>query len=225
MTSPSFTLMRAPDDLSPTPISHRPSFQAIMRRLTVSLSVACVVPAMMFYAVLVTINVAAAVIAALTWTYAATAWRRLTSRPVSGLLVLTMVLLTIRTVITLSTGNTFIYFFQPVVSDGVVAVIFLASLATATPVVGRLAADFYPMDRDVAARPRIRRLFWHLTLLWALVGLVKGGVGFWLLQSQSLVDFVLIKNILVICVTALAVAVTIWASTYVARREGLIARA
>ncbi len=151
-------------------------------------------------------------------------WRWATKRPLSGLLVLTVGVLTIRSAITLSTGDTFLYFLQPVVSDGLVAAIFLVSLATARPVVARLAADFYPMDRDVAARPRIRRLFWHLTLLWALVSLVKGGAGFWLLRSQSLVDFVLIKSILVISLTVLAVGVTIWSSTYVARKEGLIQR-
>ncbi len=187
-----------------------------------SLGVACVVPGVLFYIALVTFDVTAAVITALTWSYGAILWRWATKRRMSGLLMLTVAILTIRTAITLSTGDTFIYFLQPVVSDGVVALIFLASLATTTPVVARLAADFYPMDLDVAARPRIRRLFWHLTLLWGGVGLVKGGVGYWLLQSQSLVDFVLIKNIVVISLTVCAVGVTVRASTYVARREGLM---
>ena len=190
-----------------------------------SLAVACVVPGVLFYIALVTFDVTAAVIAALTWSYGAILWRWATKRRMSGLLMLTVAILTIRTAITLSTGDTFIYFLQPVVSDGVVALIFLASLATTTPVVARLAADFYPMDLDVAARPRIRRLFWHLTLLWGGVGLVKGGVGYWLLQSQSLVDFVLIKNIVVVSLTVCAVGVTVRASTYVARREGLMAPA
>jgi intracellular septation protein A len=203
---------------------HRPSLKAIMRRLAVSLSVACVVPAVMFYVALVTVNITAAVVAALTWSYAAIVWRWATKRPLSGLLILTVSILTIRTAITLSTGDTFVYFLQPVVSDALVSAIFLVSLVTARPVVARLASDFYPIDREVAGRPRIRRLFWHLTLLWALVSLVKGGVGFWLLESQSLLDFVLIKNILVISLTVLAVSVTVWASTYVARKEGLITR-
>ncbi len=204
------------------PAPHRPSLGTILRRLAVSLSVACVVPGVLFYIALVAFDVTAAVIAALTWSYGAILWRWATGRRMSGLLMLTVAILTIRTAITLSTGDTFIYFLQPVVSDGVVALIFLASLATATPVVARLAADFYPMDLDVATRPRIRRLFWHLTLLWGGVGLVKGGVGYWLLQSQSLVDFVLIKNIVVISLTVCAVGVTVRASMYVARREGLM---
>ena len=179
-------------------------------------------PGVLFYVALVSFDVMAAVITALTWSYGAILWRWATKRRTSGLLILTVAILTIRTAITLSTGDTFVYFLQPVVSDGVVALIFLASLATTTPVVARLAADFYPMDLDVATRPRIRRLFWHLTLLWGGVGLIKGGVGYWLLQSQSLVDFVLIKNIVVISLTVCAVGVTVRASTYVARQEGLM---
>ena len=225
MTSPSITRpLHHPHRTPRACTAHRPPLKAIMRRLAVSLSVACVVPAVMFYVALVTINISAAVIAALTWMYVAMVWRWATKRPVSGLLMLTMAVLTIRTAITLSTGDTFIYFFQPVVSDGIVAVVFLVSLASDRPVVARLAADFYPMDRDLAARPPVRRLFWHLTLLWALVSLVKGGVAMWLLLSQSLVDFVLIKNIMVISVTVFAVAITVWASKKVARKEGLIAR-
>ena len=216
------SLLDVPLQTPATSVPYRPALGAILRRLAVSLGVACVVPGVLFYTALVTYDVTAAVITALTWSYGAILWRWATKRRMSGLLMLTVAILTIRTAITLSTGDTFIYFLQPVVSDGVVALIFLASLATTTPVVARLAADFYPMNQDVATRPRIRRLFWHLTLLWGGVGLVKGGVGYWLLQSQSLVDFVLIKNIVVISLTVCAVGVTVRASTYVARREGLI---
>jgi intracellular septation protein A len=224
-TSGLTTLVRDPLDLPSTDGPRPPSLREILRRLSVNLSVACFIPAVLFYVSLVTVNISAAVIAALTWSYGAIAWRWATKRRMSGLLILTVAILTVRTAITLSTGDTFVYFLQPVVSDGIVAAIFLVSLATARPVVSRLAADFYPMDHDVAGRPRIRRLFWHLTLLWALVSLVKGGVGFWLLESQSLIDFVLIKNLLVITLTVLAVTVTVWASTHVARKEGLMPHA
>jgi intracellular septation protein A len=201
---------------------YRPSLRTVLQRLAVSLSVACVVPAVLFYLALVLSGVTAAVITALTWSYAAVVWRWATKRRASGLLVLTVAILTVRTGITLSTGNTFIYFFQPVVSDGLVAMVFLASLATATPVVARLAADFYPLDHHVAASHPVRRLFWRLTLLWGCVGLAKGGIGFWLLESQSLISFVVLKNLMVISLTVLAVTVTVVASMRVLRREGLL---
>ena len=82
--------------------------------------------------------------------------------------------MTIRTGFTLATGNTFVYFVQPVFADAAVAAIFLGSLLSARPIVARLAPDFYPIDDALAARPRIRRLFRRLTLLWGLVIVAKG---------------------------------------------------
>lgn len=201
---------------------HRPCLRTVISRLAVSLLVACVVPALLFYVVLVSVNVEVAVVVALVWSYGAIAWRWVTKRVPSGLLALTAAILTVRSVAALATGNTFIYFFQPVISDGVVAVIFLLSLLTARPLVARLAADFYPMTRDIATRPRVRRLLWRLTLMWGLVCLIKCLVSFWLLQSQSLVTFVLVKNISLITLTVLATVATVAAAALVARKEGLL---
>ena len=39
----------------------------------------------------------------------------------------------IRTLIALLTDSTFLYFLQPIISDGVIAAMFLLSLATARP--------------------------------------------------------------------------------------------
>ena len=124
---------------------------------------------------------------------------------------------------TLTTGNTFVYFLQPVVSDGIVAVVFLVSLATARPLVARLAADFYPMSAGVAAHPHVRCLFWRLTLMWGAVCVAKSAVGYWLLASLSVADFVLIKSSAMIAMTVLAVGVTVWASARVMRRDGVLA--
>lgn len=200
----------------------RPCLKTIVGRLAVNLWIACVIPALLFYVSLVTFNISAAVVVALAWSYGAIGWRWATKRRRSGLLALTVSVMTVRTAIVLTTGDTFVYFFQPVVTDVAVGTVFLLSLATARPVVARLAADFYPMDVDLALRPRIRQLFWRLTLMWALFCLVKAAVSFWLLESQSLVNFVLIKNITIISMTVLVVAATVEASVLVARKEGLL---
>ena len=133
-----------------------------------------------------------------------------------------MVIMTVRTGFTLATGNTFVYFIQPVFADALVATVFLGSLWTARPIVARLSRDFYPMDDATAAQPAIRRLFRRLTLMWGLVVVAKASVTLWLLESQSTVDFVLIKNAAVITLTLLAVAVTVAMSVAVGRREGLL---
>jgi hypothetical protein len=210
------------DDLSITVSPHRPRLGAIIRRVTLSLVVACVIPATLFYVVLITTDVWTAILAGLGWSYGAIAFRAITNRRASGLLILTAAVMTGRTVIAMATDSTFLYFLQPVLSDGLVAAAFLLSLASARPVVARLAGDFYPMDHELAVRPRIKRLFWYLTLMWAVMCLGKASLALWLLHSQSVETFVLTKSISMLSLNSLAVVATIWAAAGVARKEGLL---
>jgi uncharacterized membrane protein len=131
-------------------------------------------------------------------------------------------MLTGRTVLSLVADSTWLYFLQPIITDGVVAALFLLSLASARPMVARLAGDFYPMDHELAMRPRIRRLFRNLTILWAVLGLARAAMTLWLLQSQSLETFVLVKSISMLAINVLAAMATIALAALVARKEGLM---
>ena len=205
-----------------TEAPHRPSLVAVIRRVSLSLLIAVVIPAALFYGVFVIAGVWTAIAAALGWSYGAIAWRALTRRRTSGLLILTALLLTGRTALSVVADSTWLYFLQPIISDGLVAALFLLSLASARPMVARLAGDFYPMDLELASRPRIRRLFWHLTALWAVLGLAKATMTLWLLQSQSLETFLLVKSISVTSINVLAAFATIGLAALVARKEGLM---
>lgn len=200
----------------------RPPLPTVLRRVGLSLTIACVVPAGLFLASYEALGVWAAILVALAWSYGAIAWRAATGRRTSGLLVLTAVILTGRTAVTLVAQSTFFYFLQPIITDGVVAATFLLSLATARPMVARLAGDFYPMDAELSLRPRMRRLFWHLTAMWAVVCLAKSVAMFWALNSLSLDTFVLVKSISMPASNLLAVVLTVCAAVLVARKEGLI---
>jgi uncharacterized membrane protein len=191
-------------------------------RVAVSLAVAVVAPAVLFATALVVFNLVTAMIVGLAWMVGAMSWRRATGRPVSGLLLLTVAIMTVKTGVALATGNTLIYFVQPVVVDVAVATVFLGSLWSARPAVARLAPDFYPLDAALAARPGIRRLFRRLTLLWGMVMLLKGSVTLWLLLSLSTVDFVLVKGAVIITVTLGAATATVVWAILVGRREGLL---
>jgi uncharacterized membrane protein YwzB len=164
----------------------------------------------------------AAIVVALVWSYGAIGWRAATGRRTSGLLVLTAIVLTGKTVVALVSQSTFFYFLQPIITDGVVAATFLLSLATARPIVARLAGDFYPMDAELSMRPRLRRLFWHLTAMWAVVCLAKAVAMFWALNSLSLDTFVLVKSISMPAANLLAVFLTVSAAVLVGRQEGLL---
>src|SRR3954452_14276324 len=162
----------------PAPPDHRPvhlPLRDILVRVAVSLGTAVVVPGVLFWTTLVTFNVSTAVVTALVMV-SAMSWRWATNRRVSGLLLLTVGILTAKTAVTLATGNTFIYFAQPVLVDLTVATVFLGSLGSSRPVIARLAPEFYPMDAAFAARPEVRSHLRRLTLLWGVVILAKGCV-------------------------------------------------
>jgi hypothetical protein len=200
----------------------RPHLRDVVARVAVSLATAVFAPAALLWVMLVIFNVATAVIVVLAWMVGAMGWRWATQRPVSGLLLLTLGIMTVRTAFTLATGNTFIYFVQPVVADFAVAAIFLGSLWSARPVIARLAPDFYPMSTAVAARPEMRALFRRLTLMWGLVILTKGTITLWLLETLGTVNFVLIKGGAIITLTLTAAVVTVVWSVIVGRQEGLL---
>ena len=199
-----------------------PPLRQILLRVLVSVVIAVLAPAAVLWAALVLFNFAAAVIAALAWMLAAMSWRRATHRPISGLLLLTLLVLTVRTTLSLATGSTFFYFIQPVFADLVVATLFLGSLWSARPVIARIAPEFYPLDASIAARPRMRSLFRHLTLMWGLIILIKAAVTLVLLRSLATEDFVLIKGAAIAALTIAAALVTVLWAVSVGRREGLL---
>jgi hypothetical protein len=199
-----------------------PGVRAILRHVGLSLLVATIVPSALFYLCLMTGGLWTALVAALTWCYAMLAWRVRTGRPPSVLLWLSVTGLTGKTVLALTTGSTTVYFMQPAVVDGLVAAAFLVSLTTARPAVARLAAEFYPMTKDVATRPGVKVLFIRLTLLWAAILATKAVAALWLLHSLTTADFVAAKTVYAPSTAAVGAAVTIFLAVRVARREGLL---
>ena len=205
----------------PCPDLH-PQLRCVLRRVGLSLLIACVVPAIVFYSLFVTFGIWTAIVACLCWSYGAIAVRALTGRRTSGMLLLTAGVLTLRTLVALAAQSTFIYFLQPVLTDLLLGTTFLVSALTARPLVARLAGDFYPLTDDLHARPGIQRLFRRLTLVWAAALLAKAAVVFVLLESQPLATFVLAKGIVVPVTNASCIAFTVLLATAVARHEGLL---
>lgn len=199
-----------------------PSIGSILRRLGTNLLVACVVPAVVFTSLMLGLGITSALLGTLCWSYSALAWQVCKGRRLSGLLVVTSSVLTLRTLVALASGDTFLYFLQPVATDALIGLAFFTSLLTARPVVARLAGDFYPLTPEVAGRQRVIRLFRRLTLLWATVCTIKATITFWLLETQSVETFVVVKNAIVLSINIATIAVTVGGALLVARREGLL---
>lgn len=194
----------------------------VARRTTVSISVGCLIPGVLFYSLFIVGGVWPAMGAALAWTYGALIWRRATHRPVSGLLALAAGVLTLRTIVSIAAQSPFLYFLQPVLTDVAIGFAFLMTLLSTKPIIARMAPDFYPLDDEVAARPGVRRLFAGLTALWGTVLILKGSIMLWVLTSSSTDTYVLVRGLTVPPTNVLTIATTIALALWVARREGLL---
>lgn len=199
-----------------------PRLGAILKHLALSLLMANVIPGALFYLCLRAGNVWTALIVALVWCYGTMAWRISTKRRTSALVFVTVIGLTAKTILALASGSTYVYFLQPAVNDGLVAMFFLLSLVASRPIVAKLAHDFFPMSDEVAKRPRLQQLFWRLTMLWAFICLGKSAVTLWMLESMNLVTFVAVKSILTPTVLVAGAAVTVVLAHRVAKIEGLL---
>lgn len=207
---------------SPEVVVERPSLRAVITHLAQAIMVANVIPSVIFYLCLSLGNLWLALISALMWCYGAMAWRMTTGRAVSGLLVLTLIGLTGKTIFAFASGSTSFYFWQPAVTEALVALLFAGSLLTARPLVARVAGDFYPMDDELRSRPRIQRLFWRLTLLWTLIVGAKAAVSLYLLSTVSTTTYATAKSVLAPSTAVIGAAITVLIALRAARHEGLI---
>jgi hypothetical protein len=201
-----------------------PRLRAIARHAVPNLIECTLVPTVIFSVMLQVAGIIPASLAALGWSYAMLVRRLVVRSRVPGLLLLTCLGLTVRTVVIVASGSAFIYFIQPIAATTVVGLTFLASAATRNPMVDRLAKDFCPLTSEVVARRRVKLLFRRLTVLWAGVNLLNAGVTCWLLLTQSVAVFVAVKPLSAMAVTWTAVGGTVLWSLRVARQEGLRTR-
>jgi intracellular septation protein A len=135
-----------------------------------------------------------ALVAALAWSLSCAIYRLSTGRRVPGLIVLSTIGLAAKTMLALATGSVFVYFLQPTITTALVGGAFLVSVCCGRPLAEKLAHDFCPFDPDTASHPEVRRFFSRLSLLWALTSLINACVTLWLLLTQSVTTFVLVKS-------------------------------
>lgn len=206
----------------PEVASTLPSLRAVARHSLPHVVEATLVPTLVFYLGYVFFDVWVGLLAALAWAYLALARRALFRRRIPGLLVLSVLGLSLRTGLAMATGSTFVYFVQPVLGTAVVAGAFFVSMVSARPLVSRLAADFCPLAPGVASRVGVQRLFRHLTVFWGVINLANAGVTLTLLVTLPLGVFVALKTLTAVGITWGGVVVTVTWSLRVARRERLL---
>ncbi|MFW2380907.1 MAG: VC0807 family protein [Acidimicrobiales bacterium] len=153
-----------------------------------------IIPLVLFLGFLDLLGTTGALLAALGWSIAVVVYRLSTGSPVPGLVVLSTIGLAAKTALALATGSLVVYFLQPTITTALVGLAFLASVPLKRPLAEKLAHDFCPFDADTAEHPMLRLFFLRLSLLWAFTSLVNAGFTLWLLLTQEVTTFVLIKS-------------------------------
>ena len=165
------------------------------------------IPLLVFVGLLRLAGMAPALIGALAWSGLALLRRVLKKQTVSGILVLTTLALTARTIAALATGSLLVYFLQPTVATSMVGAAFLLSVPLGRPLAERLALDLCPFDDETRSHPVLQRFFRHLSLWWGFTSMINFAITLWLLLTQSATTFVLVKSVLGPATTTVTFAV------------------
>jgi hypothetical protein len=196
--------------------------RAVARKGLPNLIEATVVPAILFYVLVVTVSGTAAIIAAMAWAGVAVMRRIVVRQRIPSILLLGTLGLVVRTFVGLLSGSMFFYFLQPLATTVALGFVFLGSVLVGRPLISRLAHDFCPIAPEVLLRPAVVELFVGLTVLWAGVHLLTAATTFGMLVSMPVATFVLVKTLTSLSITAAAIALTVSWSIRIARRENLV---
>lgn len=173
-----------------------------------------VVPLLLFYIAMAAGSVAWGIGVSVAYVYLTAAYQYLRRRRVSGMLLMTVLLVTLRALGAAVSGHVFVYFVLPVAETGVFGLLFLATMATREPLIVRLARDMVPHLADELADRK--GLVTRLSLVWTLTYLASGATTLLMLLTVSLPVYLGAHQL----AGWLWVAVGIGASVLLCRRHG-----
>jgi hypothetical protein len=146
--------------------------------------VATLIPLALFYLALTAGSVLWAIVVSVLYAYAVALYQHLRRHRVSGMLLVTVFMATVRAVTAIVSGHALVYFAIPVVETAAFGLMFLATMFSSEPLVVRLARDLVPGAADgLAAR---RSLIRSLSLVWTVTYLGSGATTLLLLTTTPM---------------------------------------
>ncbi|HMC40058.1 MAG TPA: VC0807 family protein [Acidimicrobiales bacterium] len=153
-----------------------------------ALLVATIIPLALFYIALTAGSVLWAIAVSVVYAYGVAAYQHFRYRRVSGMLLMTVFMATVRAVTAVVSGHPLVYFAIPVVETAAFGLMFVATMFSSEPLVVRLARDLVPGAADgLAAR---RSLIRWLSVVWTVTYLGSGTTTFVLLTTTPMKVFV-----------------------------------
>jgi hypothetical protein len=147
---------------------HLPPLRPAARNAARLLTEATLVPSALFALLIHTSGLVSGIAAAVGWCWLVVLVRARSGRRLPGMLVLSACLFTARSCVALATSSAFLYVLQPALASIVTALLFLGTSLVGRPLTARLAQDFIHVPAHLLARPRVRRMFRDVGILWGL---------------------------------------------------------
>ena len=194
---------------------------AVLRRLAPQLVEATLIPSALCYLGLWTIGLTWGILAAAVWACFTAGRRIISGRPVSALLIVGAVGLSVRGLVYLLNHNALVYFAQPIIRTVATASLFALSALAGRPLVARFAADFCSFDAAIGQRPAIVALFRRLTYLWAVSQALIAGITLTLLLTVPVNVFIGTAPAASWLIVAASILLTIADAVRTTRNDGL----
>ncbi|GAA1313602.1 VC0807 family protein [Pseudonocardia xinjiangensis] len=189
---------------------HLPPVGSLLRHAGIPLLESTLIPLALFWVLFTQAGFDAGLYAALGWSGLAIGRRLVMRQRVPVVLLMSTMLLVVRTVVGLWTGSAFLYFLQPTVQNFVFAVALLVTLGFERPLLAKLADDFCPFPEALTGHPRIKRFFKRVSLLWACVFLVNGATTLAVLATQTVGNYLVVSTAGSYSMVALGIGLSLW---------------
>jgi hypothetical protein len=160
---------------------------ALARGALPAVAVATLIPLAVFYVALMASSVLWAMAVSVVYAYGVAIYQYARRRRVSGMLLMTVFMATMRAVAAVASGQAVMYFAIPVVETAGFGLMFAATMFTSEPLVVRLARDLVPHAADdIAQRASLIKT---LSLIWTVTYLASCATSLVLLTTVPLSVF------------------------------------
>ena len=198
-----------------------PPLRAMLGSIGLQVLESTVVPGLLFWAMLHLTGLVWALVSGLAWCYLAVARRWVRGRTLPAALVVGTLLFTTRTAVALAFHSTFVYLLTPTVNAFLLAAVFAGSALLRRPITARFAQDFVGLPPSVTALVTVQRALRQLSLVWALVNVVNGGIALQLLVADRVDAVLLTRSVLSPLLSASAVACCVLVGRRALHAEGV----
>ena len=150
--------------------------------------------------------------------------RKLVTRSVPSLLMISAVVLTLQTAVVLATGELWLFLLQLPLANFCMCILFARTAGGPNPLVARLAAEVVALRQPATHHPGLHRFFQGATWLWAGIFLLLTAGLAVLMMTEPTATFMMLSTVVTVGLVAAGIGASALWFLSVLRRLGLSLR-